>query len=160
MTSPSITTIPEKKFVGNYLPMSLFEDKTSELWRNFMPRRKQITHVLSADLFCLQIYDALGFETFGPETRFQKWAAVEVFDFANIPMGMESLTLPGGLYAVFLYVGAPSAFSKTSEYIFNTWIPNSNYELDSRPHFQIMGDKYKGEDPTSQEEIYVPIRQK
>ncbi|WP_339791455.1 GyrI-like domain-containing protein [uncultured Imperialibacter sp.] len=44
------------------------------------------------------------------------------------------------------------------EYIFGTWLPASAYDLDDRPHFEVLGDNYKNNDPTSEEEIWIPIR--
>jgi AraC family transcriptional regulator len=49
---------------------------------------------------------------------------------------------------------------KTFQYIFGTWLPNSEYVLDNRPHFEILGEKYKNDDPTSEEEIWIPIKAK
>ncbi|HLT33108.1 MAG TPA: GyrI-like domain-containing protein, partial [Aquaticitalea sp.] len=46
----------------------------------------------------------------------------------------------------------------TYQYIYGQWIPNSEYELDDRPHFALMGEKYK--DPESEEEFWIPIRKK
>jgi AraC family transcriptional regulator len=72
---------------------------------------------------------------------------------------METFTLTGGLYAVFDYKGSsndPGIF----QYIFGIWIPESNYLLDDRPHFEVLGEKYKNADPNSEEEIWIPIQQK
>ena len=90
--------------------------------------------------------------------EFEKWAAVEVSDFDKIPDGMEPYALKGGLYAVFIYKGLPSDFSNTAMYIFGTWVPSSEYELDDREHFYLMGDKYKNNDPSSEEEVWIPIK--
>jgi AraC family transcriptional regulator len=35
-------------------------------------------------------------------------------------------------------------------------LPGSEYFLDNRPHFEVLGDKYKNNDPTSEEEIWKP----
>jgi AraC family transcriptional regulator len=72
---------------------------------------------------------------------------------------METFTLESGLYAVFHYQGL-STDSSIFIYIFGTWLPNSEYELDARPHFEILGDKYKNGDPTSEEDIWIPIKPK
>jgi AraC family transcriptional regulator len=37
---------------------------------------------------------------------------------------------------------------------------SKEYELDDRPHFEILGDKYKNNDPNSEEEIWIPIKLK
>ncbi len=141
--------------------MNLAENKTSELWRSFMPQRKEITNFLSTDLFSMQVYDQrLNFGDFNENTRFEKWAAVEVADFDNIPESMESFILPEGLYAVFLHKGAAAEGAGTFSYIFGTWLPCSEFQLDNRPHFEILGEKYKNDDPTSEEEVWIPVKLK
>jgi AraC family transcriptional regulator len=156
---PRIQTTSKKSLIGTSVTMSIAENKTRELWQGFMPRRKEIKNSLNTDLICIQVYDdALDFKAFTPNTLFQKWAAIEVTDTADAPKGMQTFTLPGGTYAVFDYKGAASAFAPTFRYIFYEWLPQSGYELDTRPHFEVLGAKYKNEDPESEEEIWVPIK--
>jgi AraC family transcriptional regulator len=155
--TPRIEIFPEKKLIGKRIITSLGNNKTSELWQNFMPRRTEIQNTISSDLFAIQMYDATYFEAFNPNTVFEKWATLEVTDFDNIPAEMESFTLSGGLYAVFEHKGHSTAIF---DYIFSNWIPNSKYDLDHRPHFEILGAKYKKEDPNSEEEIWIPIKEK
>ena len=157
-----IETIQPKKLVGKRLKMSLAENKTRALWQSFMPRRKEIDNHLNTDLFSMQVYDnALEyFKNFNSLTVFEKWAAVEVANFDSIPDGMESYTLNGGMYAVFPHKGNNSTANKVFEYIFALWLPESHYALDSREHFEILGEKYKNDDPDSEEEIWIPIKLK
>jgi Uncharacterized protein conserved in bacteria len=156
---PRIELLAEKKLVGKRLNMTLSNDRTFELWHSFMPHRKEIKNSISTDLYCLQVYDKnLNFKDFNPQTEFEKWAAIEVTNFSDIPDNMETYTLKGGLYAVFIHKGVPSSFPKTFQFIFNEWLPKSEYELDNREHFDLMGEKYKNDDPESEEEIWVPIR--
>ena len=155
----TIITIGEKKLAGKNLMMSLADNKTVELWKTFMPRRKEITSRLTEDLISMQVYPAMYFENFHPANEFEKWAAVEVGDFNNIPGDMETFLLPGGLYVVFDYKGS-STDNSIFQYIYGTWIPGSNYVLDDRPHFEILGGKYKTADPDSEEEIWIPIKPK
>lgn len=158
---PIIKTLSEKKLVGKRLRMSLAQNKTAELWRSFMPLRREIKNTISSDLFSMQVYDpSYDFENFNLQASFDKWAAVEVTDFNSIPNGMETYTLPGGLYAVFLYKGTASEGEKIFRYIFGTWLSASTYTLDSRPHFEVLGEKYKNDSPDSEEEIWIPIRAK
>lgn len=161
MLTPVIRTLSEKKLIGTSISTNLIDNKTFELWKNFMPRRKEITNNVDANFISMQLYkDAAYFRDFSPQVMFEKWATVEVSDFNSIPAGMNSFVLPGGLYAVFHYIGAASAAAPTFQYIFGTWLPNSEYELDHRPHFEILGEKYKNGDPTSEEEIWIPIKKK
>ena len=155
-----IETLPEKKFIGRRSIMSFTGNKTYELWKSFMPGRKEIQNNIGTELYSMQIYPPLFFANFNPKAEFEKWAAVEVTGFDTVPDKMETFTLTGGLYAVFLYKGAASAAAGTFRYILETWLPNSEYTLDNRPHFEILGEKYKNDDPASEEEIWIPIKPK
>lgn len=155
-----IETLPEKKLIGKKMKMSLSNNKTAELWKSFMPRRKEIQNCIDTNLYSMQIYDPLYFNNFDFNTDFEKWATIEVTDFDKVPEEMEPFTLTSGLYAVFTHKGDASTAPKTFQYIFTTWLPNSNYILDNRPHFEILGEKYKNNDSTSEEEIWIPIQLK
>lgn len=155
---PRIITIQEKKLIGKKLTMTFAENKTGELWKSFMPRRNEIQNKISNDLISMQIFP-VGF-SMGPHSfhiPFVKWAAVEVNDFSYVPDGMETFILSEGLYAVFDYKGL-STDTRIFEYIFGTWFPKSGYILDNRPQFEILGEKYKNNDPDSEEEIWIPIQ--
>ena len=155
---PRIETLIEKKLIGKRMAMSLSNNKTGELWQSFMLRRREISNNLTSEMFSMHVYDQP--VTFGNlNQEFEKWAAVEVSDFSAIPDGMETFTLKDGLYAVFHYKGS-STDTKIFQFIFGTWLPNSDYLLDNRPHFEILGDKYKNADPNSEEDIWIPIKPK
>lgn len=157
--TPRIELSFEKKLVGKRLTMSFADYKTGELWKSFMPRRKEITNNLTNDLISLVVYKSTHFADFKPTNEFERWATVEVSDFDNVPTEMETFVLPPGLYAVFSYKGL-NTDNSIFQYIFGKWLPNSNYELDNRPHFEVLGNKYKNNDPSSEEEIWIPIRPK
>lgn len=158
---PRIEVLSEKKLVGKRIAMSVANDRTRELWQSFMPIRIQITNTLTTDLFSVQVYDELvNASRITPHTTFEKWAAVEVANFDAVPETMETYTLAGGLYAVFIHKGAAPTGAETFHYIFGTWLPASDYLLDNRAHFELLGEKYKNDDPASEEEIWLPIKLK
>ncbi len=155
-----IDLLPEKKLIGNWMEMSFDKNRTGELWRSFMPRRNQISNLVNSGLYSVEVYPSQFFDPFDPNALYEKWAAREVEDFHSVPNEMETITIPGGLYAVFLHKGPASEGPKTYNYIFQTWLPNSDYQLDHRPHFALMGKKYRQDDPSSEEEIWIPIKPK
>lgn len=158
---PRIEQLAPKKLVGKHVKMCYANNQTSELWRSFMQRRKEITNNLNSNLYSLQVFDkSLDFKDFTPQTEFEKWALTEVSDFDSIPEGMEKYELEGGLYAVFDFKGIPADFPKAFQYIIGVWLPNSEYELDRREHFELLGEKYKNNDSNSEEEIWIPIKPK
>lgn len=157
--TPRIVKLKEKSLIGLHLKMNLIENKTGFLWGQFAPRIKEILNRASEDKISMQVYPPEYFKSFHPDTQFEKWAAVEVDDMKNIPDGMSSFMLKEGLYAVFEYKGS-SSDSKVFDYIFSEWIPKSRYEIDDRPHFEVLGKKYRNDDQDSEEEIWIPIKEK
>lgn len=156
-----IEKINKKKLVGKSMEMTLSNNKTSELWQSFIIKRDLVKNRIDSNYISMQVYDySKSSKTFNPNVGFEKWAVVEVSDFEEISEEMKSYELQGGLYAVFLHKGQPSTFYKTFKYIFEEWFPNSDYELDEREHFELLGEKYKNNDPTSEEEIFIPIRKR
>lgn len=152
----------EKKLVGIKIYTSLAEDNTLAMWQQFMPRRKEISNSNGQFFYSVQVFKGgLNVDEFTPNTTFEKLAAMEVPKFDIIPEGMSNLTLPSGLYAVFNYKGSSNNFYEAAQYIYGSWLPESVYVLDDRPHFDVMGEKYLGpNNPESEEEIWIPIKLK
>jgi AraC family transcriptional regulator len=158
MAEHRLERLPEKKLAGKRLQMSFARNKTQMLWQSFMPHRKELQPV-NANLYSVEIYPTPDFFTrFDPEKEFEKWAAMEVSDFDNIPEEMGTLVIPEGLYAVFHHKGPASEGLRTYQYIFGTWFPQSEFTLDHRPHFALMDERYKHEAADSEEEIWIPVR--
>jgi AraC family transcriptional regulator len=158
--TPKIETSIEKKLVGKKMKMSYADYRIGELWVSFMPRRKEITNSVNNDLISMVVYQPTHFADFKPTNEFERWAAVEVDSLDQVPNEMETYTLPAGLYAVFLYKGTSTDIASFYQNIFTVWLPNSEYALDDRAHFELLGEKYKNNDPLSEEEIWIPIKMK
>ena len=157
---PRIEAIYEKKLVGKRMIMSYADYRIGELWGRFMPRRKEITNTLTKDLISLVVYAPNHFIDFKLTNQFERWATVEVENFNNVPDELETYNLSSGLYAVFNYKGMSSGAAAFFQYIYSEWVPNSEYLLDDRAHFEVLGEKYKNNDPSSEEEIWIPIKAK
>lgn len=152
-----IVTLAAKNLVGKRLTMSLVNNTTHELWKSFMPLHKTITNTVSMYKYSVQLYPDAYFSVFNPAAEFEKWAGVEVSSFNDVPEGLETLTIPGGLYAIFYYKGNPANGAKVFEEIFTMWLPKSGHALDNRPHFEVLGDKYQNGSDDSEEEIWIPV---
>lgn len=156
---PQIIEMSRKLLVGIKQSMSVSDNRTVDLWRHFMSRQNQIPHRSNRDFISLQEFDSNYFEHFDPDRTFTKWAAVQVTHFGSIPEGMEKLELEEGKYAVFLYKG-PAGNPAIFNYIYAEWLPHSDYLLDQRPHFEILGENYKQDSPDSEEEIWIPVKRR
>jgi AraC family transcriptional regulator len=157
-TDPRIELLPTKQLVGSCLEMSQKEDRTAELWRSFMPARGQVRNRIGRHFLSMQVYPPMGARILTPETRFQKWAVVEVSHPGDVPDGMMSYVLQGGKYAVFVHNGPAIAFPKTMAFISQEWLPASGHAVDSREHFEILEEGYSPTDPNAKEEVWIPIR--
>jgi len=161
LTTFTLQELPETKLVGFNINMSLRVNKTAELWKQFMPLKDMIKHTKADRLFSVQIFPPdFNLTQFDYSKTFVKWATCEVSEFENIPIHMQTLVIPSGTYAVFNYKGDSSGGEKIFRFIFEECIPHSNYTIDQRPHFELIGSKYKNENPDSEEEIWIPIKLK
>ncbi|MCI9845830.1 GyrI-like domain-containing protein [Flavobacterium pectinovorum] len=155
-----IEILAEKKLIGKHITMSFLDNKTYRLWSSFMPERKEIQNSIDSNLYSLEVFSIGYFNDFDAKKTFEKWAAIEVSDFNEIPSGMETLIIPDGLYAVFIHKGPAAEAEESYRFIFTEWLPNSEYNVDDRPHFAVMTENYKKEDPNSEEEIWIPVKNK
>ena len=119
-----------------------------------MMRRNEIVNQTSNQLFSLQIYP----ENFTANQTFRKYALAEVSDFNNIPNDFETFELESGKYLVFNYRGKAEHGPEIFRYIFQNVIPENQFEVDNRPHFEIFGEDYNPNDDSAEEEIWIPIR--
>ncbi|PZU91702.1 MAG: hypothetical protein DI529_00635 [Chryseobacterium sp.] len=149
-----IEIIETKKLIGFSITTSFHEDKTPIVWRKLMMRRNEISNRVSNQLFSLQIYP----ENFTPNQSFIKYALAEVSDFNNIPNDFESFELERGKYLVFNYKGKAENGPEIFRYLFQNFIPENQFEVDDRPHFEIFGDNYNPNDNSAEEEIWIPIK--
>jgi len=160
MNEPEIITIAAKNFTGICMRMSFSNHRPFEVWSRFMPRRKEIGGVKDGRLYSIEVFPKGFFENYSADAEFEKWAASEVQEAGNPPAGMQELHCPEGLYAVFVHKGPDSRAAETYNYIFSEWLPASGYEADYRPHFAVMGEKYKRGAEDSEEDICIPVKKK
>lgn len=153
---PRIEFSAEKKLIGLKQSVSLTHYDVVTLWKKFFLHQKDILNILSDDLISMSDYPDDYFSHFNAATTFQKWAAAEVSSFDNVPTRMETFIIPSGCYAVFSYKGSNNDH-RIFDYIYKVWIPQSKYQLDHRPHFEVLGENYRNGDPASEEDIYIPI---
>ena len=154
-----IETWPKTLVIGKSLKMSVAQNKTKELWQPCVPELLHTKHRTSVDMISLQVYPAdYSFIKFNPNTAFTKWACVSVSQIQDLPPGYDFFTIPSGLYVVFSHKGLASNAGKTFGYIYGEWLPNSVYAIDNRPHFEVLGRKYKNNSIDSEEDIWIPIK--
>lgn len=156
---PRFEELGPTKLVGISLEMSRTNDQTQKLWRSFMPRRNNISNRTATSFMSMQVFPDGANQVADPSAKFTKWAVVQVEDLDSVPEGMEAYTIDGGLYAVFQHNG-PATDLSTVMYIFQEWLPRSDYELDDREHFEVLPEGYNALDPSAHEEFWIPVKDK
>lgn len=135
-----VTTISDN--VENYVIPKFWQDI-------FVPRMKEIKGIVGNY--------AIAYEEFRPnvaEDGIYHLAAMEVSEFEDIPEGMITKIIPASKYAVFTTHNESEDCleenHKTCNYIFGTWIPNTEYEIDDYSVEFYYAEKT---------EHYIPIKQ-
>lgn len=126
-----------------------------DLWDKFLPEKHKIERVCGKEAYGI-CYAAQEKETY-PDS-FHYTAALPVRDDAPIPDGMEKIAIERHEYAVFTHRGPVSDISKTNDYIWKTWLPQSGYEPANSPDFELYDERFKADDADSEFDIYVPIQ--
>lgn len=132
--------------------------ETGQLARQFMPRRHEIQSRVGTYFFSIQNYDNFKFKMITPVKTFEKWVGVEVLDISQVPENMEVLIIKAGHYLVFNYKGSAKDFPEFWRQLHTEWLPNSEFELDNRPHFEKLPEGYNPMSLENEEEVWVPVK--
>ncbi len=157
---PKIIELEKKKLIGISVKISLAQNNIPQLWNTFMQRIDEIANKIDSGCYEIHPFDSeFKMENFTEDMEFEKWAAVEVDNFNNIPDGLKAITIEGGKYAVFKHKGIMSNIQFSFDYAYGAWLPNSEYELAQRADFEVYGKQYYGpENPESITELWIPIK--
>lgn len=132
-------------------------EETGKLARQFMPRLQEVKNRVDIFTISLQNHDNFDYQNLPPARTFEKWLGVEVANLNEVPEGMEILAIKSGNYLVIDFKGSMQEFVKNWHYIHSQWLPNSEFKLDNRPHFEKLSSKYSPMNVVNEEEIWIPV---
>ena len=72
-----------------------------------------------------------------PASRCRYDASVAIDPGQKVSGEIGTQTIPGGLYACGQFRGSPNAISFSWQWMFAVWLPNSGYQYDARPCFEL-----------------------
>lgn len=147
---------PEVRLFGRSLAVSYSNYQVAPLWKSLRTDLAKAGANDQPAFYSVQEYPAdMGPHKLTPQTTFTYWAAItEKVEGVK----MSELVIPAGVYAVFKHKGTAATFAQTARAIYTQWIPQSGYQVDDRPHFEVLGEKYYGPlNPDSEEEVFIPI---
>ena len=152
-----IGEIETSYFKGQSLTMSLVHDCTPELFRSFMPVRKTFQSIdQEAIVYDIRVYPKDYYTTFNPAKEYTKWAAVRISEDRFQDAGEDYISISAGLYAQFT-IHSNMIPPNLYQYIFTTWITESSYQLDDRPHFDRLWPHPHQRGTVIKQVITIPI---
>jgi AraC family transcriptional regulator len=157
---PEIVIVPSKTIMGIRFETSVANNKSIEQWNVFNNHLIKMNNVFWG-------YNRYGFfeankscqtQMFNEDSLTTEFIGIEVDKLTDVPENMLIKEFSGGKYAKFVHTGTASNLYMTYRYIWGTWFPNSDEELDVRDDFECYTEKFLGADNNkSQIEIYFPI---
>lgn len=122
-----------------------------KLWSRFNPRANEINNRHAGGLgLCV----SEGFEN----CDFSYMACCEVSAVDSIPEGMIARTIPACKYLVFTHKGSVDNLGETYDFIYGKYIPNANYEIQTKVDFELYDERFNPDSPDSEMDIYIPIK--
>jgi len=152
-----IIQLPQTILVGCSAEMSYSNHQPALLWQKLMPFRNRILNKTNEDLYSVEIYPSGFFNEFNAQRLFTKIAGIPVTQLSPLPDGLGVFEIPAGSYARFVYQGTAQGAAEFYNTIFTKTLPMVGLKVDERPHVAIMGEKYRHNDPSSEEFILIPI---
>jgi AraC family transcriptional regulator len=154
--SPEIVTLPSKKLVG----IPFYHDVTqkndlSREWANLIKNIHHIQYKIEPEKYYQVQY---WFEDQDPGTLYF-FICTEVVSIETIPIQMTAKVIPEQKYLKFYHQGRANSVGKTYQYIYEEYLPETDYSLPYFYNFEYYGEKYIGPyNDSSISEIYIPIK--
>jgi len=124
-----------------------------ELWNQFKPRIDEVKNKKNPTRM-VGIYK----QRKNYPNRFAYIASVEVSTLSDIPKGMIPKIINGSKYAVFTYQGELCDIDKTYDYIYDEWLPESDFDENKNgDNLEIFNIDFPEED-NSDVDIYIAIK--
>ena len=129
-------------------------DDLSDPWNAFINNRDVIQHRLMPEKY-YQVQYWLPNRDYNSIFFF---IALEVERFGEIPMQFSAKTLPAQKYLRFYHKGLSNKVGLTYQYIYNTYLPETEYKLPHLFNFEYYPPDHRGPyDEESVSEIYIPV---
>lgn len=151
-TEPDIIERSPSLAVGlcQHTSLSSCQNQIPPLWQAMFERMDTLTYRCYPNrmLGLMDHYDPVA-------KSFDYLAAVEVGEDANVPEGMLCWPIQGGTYAVF--EAHLAELGRLFEYIYQHWLPASDYLRATGPEFESYDQHFDPADPSAVLQVYIPL---
>ncbi len=154
-----ITEREALKVVGMKIHTSIEENRIPQLWKDFIDRMNELDKVAVPDC-SLGICLNESVTEYKEDSKFDYLACRVVKDDSVVPAGMGYREIPAQLVAVFTHFGSLETLSETYDYIYDKWLPGSEYKLITADEIEWYDSRFKFGEKDSQMDIHIPIIKK
>lgn len=150
---PQFVTKPAFTVVGLLIHTKPMTPEIPNLWEQFVPRMGEVPHRAESGV-------SYGLMDHFDEASglFDYMAGNPVEKVVDLPAGMTRWDVPANTYAVF--EATLPTIGEVFGSIYNTWLPESDYQPAAGPAFERYGENFNPDDPAPKLEIYIPVEKK
>ena len=123
------------------------------LWNEFLPRMEEINDAVSGYAY------GIIQQTKERADLLEYFAVVEVTHNNELPTGMVSLIIPETKYARFTHKGKVQYINNTVNYIYSSWLMQSDEPHTYGPDIEVYGDEYIPDSDDSVMYYSIPIEE-
>ncbi|MBN2274747.1 MAG: AraC family transcriptional regulator [Bacteroidales bacterium] len=155
-TPPELVVLPEKTLVGIsfFISDSAGVNDLSKEWTRLINEVNTIKNRTVPERY-YQVQFWSDTQELGGMYFF---TGVEVTKPADVDSLFVIKNLPRGKYLRFIHKGFSNKVGYTYKYIYNQFLPDTEYKLTKPFNFEFYGEKYKGPfNEQSESEIYIPV---
>jgi AraC family transcriptional regulator len=155
-TPPELIRLPQKILAGIsffYSNDSMINDLSKE-WNQLTHELPSIRYRLLPERFYQVQYWSQSIDLDG----LYFFIGVEVSEIKDVLPQLVLKILPESRYLRFIHKGLANKVGYTYKYIYNQFLPGTEYQLTKPFNFEFYGEKCLGPyDPESESEIYIPV---
>jgi AraC family transcriptional regulator len=154
---PQKVELKSKLLAGNsiFVPDTSTGDEISALWQSFFKESVLITSRKIPEKY----YQVQFWSDISELGGLYFFVGVEIESIENIPPQFVLKEIPESNYLKFVHKGFSNKVGLTYKYIYNQYLPETEYILDKPFNFEYYGEKYQGPfNPESESEIFIPIQ--
>lgn len=154
--SPDLITLDDLHLAGIsfYYDLASGKNDLSDQWANLMDHVEDLPGLVDPPAFYQM---QLWFPTQSPNTVYF-YVAAKILKDSPVPIQMTAKTIPGQDYLRFYHKGLANRVGETYRFIYEEWLPGSDYKLPHLYNFEYYGPESLGPyNPSSITEIYIPI---
>lgn len=139
------------RFYGSDSDKNNLGQQLPPLWERFIARLTEVEHAVRGCCYGVVLPVA------GDSDELEYYAAIEVRQVDSLPACMYRIEIPAANYATFLHCGVGKLVDRTVDFIYSSWLCQSEYRHTGGPDLEIYDASFDPLSERSQMRYAIPI---